>query len=126
MKERHVQPCYTMWLWSKGGYLLGLVTGLMGRNMIMVCTEAVEDAVHHHMQDQIRFLNHSNVEIKELIESIQAEELEHLNYAQNLVKHTPITRPISTFIKLCTEVLIFLSTQGASLQMKREIKNNLP
>lgn len=122
MPERQTRPCHTLWLWSGGGYLLGLITALMGRNFIMVCTEAVEDAVHRHMNEQITFLKDRDKRLKEIIETIKVEELEHLHYAEKLVKHNALTRLTGHVITVATNVMIWLSTQGASQLMKRDLR----
>jgi ubiquinone biosynthesis monooxygenase Coq7 len=119
---RGVRPCRTMWVWSRGGYILGFVTALMGRNMIMVCTEAVEDAVHRHMNEQIDFLKNRDDDLGKIIEGIQAEELEHLHYARERVKHNGFTRAISRFIGGAVEVLIWLSTQGSVSRMRQDLR----
>jgi ubiquinone biosynthesis monooxygenase Coq7 len=121
MAIRNVRPCYTMWLWSWGGFLLGSVTALMGRNTIMVCTEAVEDAVHHHMNDQIVYLSGRDEELKRLIENIKVEELEHLHFAHGLVRHNGFTRILFKGIFAVTEILIWLSTQGNLTRMKQDL-----
>lgn len=87
----------------------------------MVCTEAVEDVVHRHMNEQIDFLSGRDEPLKKLIEDIKAEELEHLYYAQEQVKHNSLTRLGYRLIHLATEVLIWLSTQGASSRMKLDV-----
>src|SRR6186997_2842144 len=57
MPERNSRPCRVMSLWSWGGWLLGCMTALMGRQAIWICTAAVEAAVHRHLDDQLHFLN---------------------------------------------------------------------
>jgi 3-demethoxyubiquinol 3-hydroxylase len=42
MPARHSRPCRIMSLWSWGGALLGVITALMGRQAIWICTAAVE------------------------------------------------------------------------------------
>lgn len=121
MPSRFTRPCYSMSLWSWGGYLLGFTTALMGRNGIMVCTEAVEEAVHHHMNDQLSFLKDKDTELTALIERIKTEELEHLRFAQENVKHNKITRLGYRLIFGATETLIWLSTQGALSRMKSDL-----
>ncbi len=122
MPTRKTRPCRAMWLWSWGGYMLGLGTALMGRNGIMVCTEAVEDAVHHHMNDQIAFLEGKDEDLKQLIEDIKVEELEHLHYAQACARHNTLTRKGYSLIYAVTDLLIWLSTQGDSTRMKRQLR----
>lgn len=121
MIPRGARPCRAMWLWSWGGYALGLLTALMGRTGIMLCTEAVEDAVHHHMNDQIAFLSGRDDALKTLIEEIRVEELEHLHYAQARIAHTPLTRKGFKAIYAVTEILIWLSTQGGLGRMKHDL-----
>lgn len=124
MPARNTRPCYTMWFWSWGGYVLGLVTALTGRNGIMVCTEAVEEAVHHHMDDQLAYLQGRDEELRTIIESIKVEELEHLHYAQAHVRHNTLTRLTYKAIYKATDILIWLSTQGASSRMKQRLKTS--
>lgn len=122
MPERKTRPCYTMWLWSWGGYLLGLTTAIFGRNGIMVCTEAVEEAVHHHMNAQIAYLAGKDEALKSMIEAIKVEEVDHLSFAQDHVRHNRLTKTAYSIIYAATEVLIWLSTQGAITSMKADLK----
>ena len=57
MPQRNSRPCRIMSLWSWGGWLLGFLTALMGRQAIWICTAAVEAAVHRHLDDQLHFLS---------------------------------------------------------------------
>jgi ubiquinone biosynthesis monooxygenase Coq7 len=56
MPARRSRPCRIMSLWSWGGALVGLITALMGRQAIWICTAAVEAAVRRHLDDQLHFL----------------------------------------------------------------------
>jgi 3-demethoxyubiquinol 3-hydroxylase len=120
MKVRQARPCNAMSLWGIGGWILGFVTACMGRNAIMICTEAVESAVHKHLQDQIRYLDGKDSELQNLILDIQKEEIEHLEYAQQRIKRSWLAKPLSSFIALSTDVVIWL-TQGDVTRMKRAI-----
>jgi 3-demethoxyubiquinol 3-hydroxylase len=111
-----------MWFWSWGGFVLGIATAFMGRNAIMVCTESVENAVHSHMQDQIRFLNGKDENLKNLIEDIMVEEIQHLRFAQDRVKHNVWTSILSSLIHGATEIVIWLSTHGDSARMRSDLK----
>ncbi|NJM30981.1 MAG: hypothetical protein HC855_13570 [Rhizobiales bacterium] len=51
--------------------------------MIWICTEAVEHAVHHHLVDQLAFLEKRDPELHRLISEIQVEELSHLDHAKS-------------------------------------------
>ena len=123
MVPRGGRPCRALWLWSSGGYVLGLLTGLLGRNMIMVCTEAVEEAVHQHMNDQIVFLMQRDPELKDMIAAIREEEMGHLAFAKHRVRHNGFTRNAARLIMIVTDILIWLSTQGESSRMKRDLRS---
>ena len=64
-----------MSLWSRGGWLLGFLTALMGRQAIWICTAAVEAAVHRHLDDQLHFLPSRDPELRDIILSIREEEI---------------------------------------------------
>jgi len=110
-------------LWGIGGFVLGLVTALMGRQGIWICTAAVEAAVHRHMDDQLFYLHSRDPELYALIHSIQHEELDHLDYAQGRVAgDNAWKRLISWLISGSTDVAIWLSTWGESARMSKELR----
>ncbi len=124
MQGRGIGPCRALALWGLGGSLLGLITAVLGRTALLVCTEAVERTVHRHLEDQIRWLSAEHPEIANRLTSIQAEELEHLQFA---VARMPWPKPRSVqvldlLITGATEGLIWLSTYGVSLSVARRIK----
>src|SRR5215510_12339278 len=82
MQVRSARPCRVMSLWGNGGLILGFVTALLGRQGIWICTAAVEAAVHRHLDDQLEFLRRRDAELAGLIQSIQGEELSHLERAR--------------------------------------------
>ena len=123
MPSRGARPCRTLWLWGLGGWLLGFVTAMMGKNMVWICTEAVEETVHKHLEDQLFFLDGKDNALATLIKSIQEEELSHLHHAQREIStRNPLTSLVSRIIALSTEIVIWLSTQGDSAKMARAIK----
>lgn len=112
-----------MALWGNGGYLLGFVTALFGRKGVWVCTAAVESAVHHHMDDQLHFLEERDPELHELILGIQVEELSHLRHAEDhLTQEGAFTRLARRLIFGTTDVVIWLSTWGDSTRMTKELR----
>jgi len=122
MPERTARPCRVMAFWSLGGTVLGVVTALMGRNMIWVCTEAVESAVHRHLADQLAYLESRDPMLHALIASIQGEELAHLNDAAAHQTHRgPLRTMALPVIGFLTDTLIWLSTWGDSSWMRAEI-----
>lgn len=124
MPARTARPCRVMSFWSLGGFGLGFVTALMGERMIWICTEAVETAVHRHLDDQLRFLDGRDGELRSLIGSIQNEELSHLSEAQTRRGDTgPVQHGAVFLIGAVTDALIWLSTWGDSTRMAREMRS---
>ena len=122
MPVRRARPCRIMAFWSFGGYVLGFVTALMGRNMVWICTEAVEATVHRHLEDQTAFLVGRDPALHDLIASIQQQELAHLQHAIDHQPHRGIVRALALpVIGFATECLIWLSTWGDSTSMHGEI-----
>jgi 3-demethoxyubiquinol 3-hydroxylase len=123
MPARKARPCQAMPCWGVGGWLLGFITALMGRNAVMICTAAVERAVHKHLQDQLRYLAQRDEELKQIILSIEKEELEHLHYAENKVCPSVLAKPLAGFIARSTDLVIWLSTQGDVTRMQRALQS---
>lgn len=119
MRDRRVTPCHVLALWGLGGSALGLFTGLLGRRAVLTCTAAVERTVHRHLDDQLRWLGEAQPEVSRTIAAIQAEEQGHLAWAE----HDGARRdPLDGLIVLATELLIFISTYGASARMARAVR----
>lgn len=124
MPDRDAKPCRIMALWGNGGLILGFVTALMGRQAIWICTAAVEAAVHRHLDDQLNFLRDRDTALHHLIESIQGEELSHLEHArQRIASRGPLSTLLHRFISRTTDAVIWLSTWGDSAKMAKELAN---
>lgn len=114
MPARSAKPCRIMALWSLGGYVLGFCTAILGERMVWVCTEAVEATVHKHLGDQLRFLEGRDAGLRDLILSIQEQELAHLSDAQ-AHQHGEkgwVHRLSFATIGVLTSLMIWLSTWG--------------
>ena len=123
MPARGSRPCRVMSLWSWGGWLLGLTTALMGRQVIWVCTAAVEAAVHRHLDDQLAFLAGRDAELHGIIVSIREEELSHLHHAESqIAANGHGARLLRRFISDVTDALIWLSTWGDSSRMVGDLR----
>ena len=122
MPERQTRPCRIMALWGNGGYVLGLLTALLGRRGIWVCTAAVEATVHRHLNDQLHFLAGKDDELHALIMSIQDEELMHLHHAEGQIRTGGFWSGIlNRVITVATDAVIWLSTWGDSSRMARDL-----
>jgi len=124
MPTRNSRPCRIMSLWSWGGSLLGLLTALMGRQAIWICTAAVEAAVHRHLDDQLHFLNGRDAVLRDVILSIRDEELAHLHHAEERIESKGrVGRLLHRLITYATDVVIWLSTWGDSTRMAQELRH---
>lgn len=122
MPARHSRPCRVMQFWSWGGWWLGFVTALFGRQGIWACTAAVEETVHRHLDDQLFFLDGLDPELHDLIASIREEELSHLHYAEERLDRPGIwVALLRGAIAVATDILIWLSTWGDSTRMARAL-----
>jgi len=125
MPDRRGKPCRMMWVWAIGGGTLGLLSGLIGREAILACTEAVERTVHRHLDDQIVWAAGRDDELRQTIQAIQVEEIRHLDYAtQNRRQHGLAW--FEWIIEQATETLIWLSTRGDSARLSRQLALSRP
>ena len=110
VKDRGVRSCRVFFLWPIGGWVLGIVTALLGRRAIMVCTAAVETVVDRHLEEQLSFLGERDAEVFQAIEGIRAEEQAHRDFAlrQSGTPSWPMTL-LDKAIRGTTEAAIWLS-----------------
>lgn len=120
MPSRQGKPCRMMWIWAVGGAGLGLISGVLGREAILACTEAVERTVHRHLDDQIRWTSSRDHELRSTIEAIQIEEQEHIRHAVSHRRGRDFAW-LESAIAHATEALIWLSTRGDSTRLARQL-----
>lgn len=85
--ERGVRPTLMAPFWHVAGFALGAGTALLGEKAAMACTAAVEEVIDDHYQHQRDSLaarddDHRDHELEEVIETFQAEEVEHMEIAK--------------------------------------------
>ncbi|KAI0033266.1 COQ7 protein [Vararia minispora EC-137] len=85
--QHRVRPT-VLWDAAKvAGFGLGALTGLMGREAAMACTEAVETVIGEHYDDQLKEMedmapSHPSMPLlKDVIREFRDDELEHLSIA---------------------------------------------
>ena len=122
MPERNARPCAAMPLWGVGGTVLGLITVLMGANAVMACTKAVEQTVHRHLDEQLQFLRKRDEPLRAMIAAIQIEEEQHLDHARAHLRPDVLSRIIEAVVDISTEIVIWLSTQGAVSRMVASLR----
>lgn len=125
LRERDLRPCDMLPLWGVGGTLLGAGTALLGREAILVCTEAVERTVHHHMNDQVAWLAPHAPDLANAIAAIRDEEVDHLHRARDgrSTAEPPLwLRALDLIVATSTELLVWLSTYGVSSRLRRQLR----
>ncbi|MFC3050479.1 demethoxyubiquinone hydroxylase family protein [Kordiimonas pumila] len=80
--ERGVRPTLLAPFWNIAGFALGAGTALMGEKAAMACTQAIEEVIDEHYQEQLDALNGADPELESMIEKFQAEEVEHKRIAE--------------------------------------------
>ena len=76
MQKRRVRPSLFLPIWHALGYALGAGTAALGKNAAMVCTEAVEEVINEHYQEQLQQADIPD-DLAKNIEKFRQEELEH-------------------------------------------------
>jgi len=123
MPERGAKPCGALPLWGMGGSVLGLLTVGLGRNAVLTCTEAVERSVHRHLVQQLAWLADRDPALSRAIREIQVEELGHLAFAvDSKTANGRGLKALDGLVTGATEILIWLSTYGASASMARDVR----
>ncbi|KAI0328094.1 COQ7 protein [Cubamyces sp. BRFM 1775] len=113
--QHRVRPTVLWEVARLGGYGLGAITALMGREAAMACTEAVETVIGEHYDDQLKAFeqlppDHPSVPLlKEVIKEFRDDELEHLDIAvENDSQKAPAHALLSTVVGAGCKVAIEL------------------
>ncbi|WIO73466.1 demethoxyubiquinone hydroxylase family protein [Porticoccaceae bacterium LTM1] len=94
LKRRNIRHCYALYFWAFGGAALGVLTALIGRNAIWVCTDSIETTVLHHLDWQLGFLAENDAEVHDAVLSIKVDEEKHQEFGQNNGVKFAIYKPI--------------------------------
>ncbi|MBB3349713.1 demethoxyubiquinone hydroxylase family protein [Sphingomonas sp. BK069] len=87
LTDRNVRPTILLPLWHAAGFALGVTTALMSPEAAMACTEAVEDTVVQHYDDQLASLGANEPDLSAIVQRIRDEELEHRDQAVEAGSH---------------------------------------
>ncbi len=109
LQRRGVRRCRSYWLCGIGGWVLGLVTGLLGRHAIAATTVAVERVVLRHLEAQLRALAGKDEAAVAAIAQIVDEERQHHDQsAAHLEPGRFWSRLLSPVVAASTESVIWL------------------
>lgn len=111
LKSRGIRHCYALTFWAIGGACLGMITALLGKRAIWVCTAAIENTVNEHLVHQTAFLA-DDPEALAAVRSIQRDEQAHELHA---VDHGGTGGGLYTLLRAvvmaATSFAIWLSTK---------------
>ena len=81
IKKRNIQPTKLLPLWDLMGVTLGFGTAMLGEKAAMLCTASVEEVIDGHYKSQTYKLGNDEKELKNKIEKLIQDELDHKNIA---------------------------------------------
>ncbi len=109
LQRRGRRRCRSYWMCGLGGRVLGLITGLLGRNAIAATTAAVEHVVLRHLEHQLATLRGHDAAAVNAISAIVAEEKQHHDRsAAHVVSGTFWPRLLTPFVSTSTEMVIWM------------------
>jgi 3-demethoxyubiquinol 3-hydroxylase len=109
LERRGVRRCRSYHLCGLGGWVLGLITGLIGPRAIALTTEAVESVVLRHLQHQLATLSSADPAAVAVIQQIVEDEQEHHDRsAARLSSPRPFGRLLAPAVRAATETVIWL------------------
>jgi len=112
MVERRARPTLLLPLWHVGGYALGAVTALMGKEAAMACTVAVESVIDEHYAGQEKELGEEEAKLKSDITQFRADEMHHHDTGlKEGAENAPGYAMLTAAIRQVTRTAIWLSTR---------------
>lgn len=109
LARRGQRRCRSYFWCGLGGFVLGAVTGLAGRNAIAATTVAIERVVLRHMQEQVEAVSGTDAEAVRALREIILEEQEHHDVsAAHLSARSAWPKIINPTIGASTQIVIWL------------------
>ncbi|MBK67538.1 MAG: demethoxyubiquinone hydroxylase family protein [Rickettsiales bacterium] len=110
LTKRRIRPTALHPIWTVAGYALGAGTALLGKEAAMACTEAVEEVIIDHYQDQLDRLPDEEKDLKKAIQKFKDEEDEHRQIGVDHDAHlSPAYKLLTKAIKTGSKIAIKLS-----------------
>ncbi|GEO81073.1 demethoxyubiquinone hydroxylase family protein [Pararhodospirillum oryzae] len=110
MVERRARPTLLAPLWHVAGFALGAGTALLGDEMAMACTTAVEEVIDDHYRAQADSLGDDELPLKATLAHFRLEEVHHRDQGlAHGAEQAPAYPLVSEAIKAGTRVAIWLS-----------------
>ena len=108
LSKNGLRKCVSYHLCGIGGFSLGLLTGLIGKNAIAATTYAVENVVLEHLEDQLVYLKEHEPAAHKCVSAIYDDEKSHHDNAlEQLDQHSCLSRALVAIVKWSTEQIIW-------------------
>ncbi len=110
--RKRVRPTLMSPVWKVGSVILGAVTTRLGSNYVYACTEAVEEVIVKHYQEQIKYLDKTKIDenLKKKIKKFCEEEDKHRVVADRSIKENSLgLKVFKNFTKNITKLAIKIS-----------------
>lgn len=109
LERRSIRRCRSFWLCGIGGFILGLVSAMLGRKGVMACTAAVETVVLVHLEGQLKaLLAIEDKEAYQAVEKIVEDEKMHQEQGASEGTNSILYKPFYSAVGLSTEAVIWL------------------
>ena len=85
--KKRVRPTIMSPAWKVGSFFLGAITSRLGLNYVHACTEAVEEVIVKHYENQIKYLEKKRIDEnlkKKIIEFCKDEDKHRKNADQSI------------------------------------------
>ena len=85
--KKRVRPTIMSPAWKVGSFFLGAITSRLGLNYVHACTEAVEEVIVKHYENQIKYLEKKKIDEnlkKKIIEFCKDEDKHRKNADQSI------------------------------------------
>lgn len=111
IKNGESRPTILMPIWNIMGYLMGAISAKINIKAAMLVTENVESVIEDHYQEQIEYLEQTNIDdsMLEKIKKFKDDETEHKNIAIEAGGRNVFVAFVSGAIKIFCKSAIFLS-----------------
>ena len=109
LQRRGLPRCRSYGLCALGGFVLGIITGLLGPRAVAATTVSVEQVVLKHLRQQVAALGASDRAAVAVIESIIVEEQQHRDRSAARAQASPLwLKVLSPIVAKSTEGVIWL------------------
>lgn len=107
LAKNGIRRCISYHVGGAGGFVLGFVTALMGRDAIHATTYAVEHVVLDHLSEQMLYLRDADLSALSCVRQIHDDEQNHHDHARDALG-TPgmMDKMLIAIVRFCTNAVI--------------------